>query len=570
MVTTPNFTDGTWQIVSTIHVDGDPNGDILWQNIADQSMVLWQQDGATTTSITDLPSLDDFQAVVVGDFDGDGKGDQFLRKAATGADKILLSSTGTIGNTATVADTNWSFRAAADFSGDGKDDIFSYYNTSGLLQTWEMNGTIVSDTKFIASGYTSGDLLHSVFNGTAFHTFDSLWFDVSANQYDIPSYDSGVRTVTDNFTVQAGQEFVNTGDYDGDGNADFFFRDGIGTNAGSIEVVYTNGNGETHRLGYQTETFNNAVRFQAGGDFDGDGISEVLGTDSGGEALVMNTFGGTIGNQTITGSGGADLIAGNDGNDRIFAGDGDDMVLGQDDDDTIFGGDGNDMLDGGLDDDSLFGGNGDDILQGDAGDDVLTGGAGNDRLYAGNGTDFLNGDDGDDILWGGPTSTGFDHMKGGTGNDVLMAGEAAVLLEGDSGDDQVFGGDNDDYLFGGSGNDFLVGGFNNDTLWGGSGNDILVGSDLAGSSGVSDTLNGGSGTDFFYLGNDDTAYYTIGGNAEIQDFTTSDYLVLNGFLGDYTITQAASDVEIRLGGALIADVLNSTTADVTDNMLFIA
>jgi Ca2+-binding RTX toxin-like protein len=576
MVTTPSFTDGTWQIVSTLHTAGDPNGDILWQNINDQSMVLWQQDGATTTTITDLPSLDDFQALVVGDFDGDGKADQFLRKAATGADKILLSSTGTIGNTATVANTGWDFSAAADYNGDGKDDIFSFFDSAGLLQTWEMNGTIVTDTKFIASGYGSGDQLHAVFNGAGFSTFDSLWFDDSANNYNITSYDGGVQTVTGTFTVNAGNVFVNKGDYNGDGDEDFFFRDADGSDVGSIEIVYTNEFNETARLSYEAPTFQ-GIRFEAGGDFDGDGIFEVLGRDAvGGETFVMNTFGGSVSSQTITGSAGNDLIDGNEGNDRVFGGDGDDIIFDSGttstDNDTFFGGNGNDMLDGGQQNDSLFGGDGNDLLQGGSGNDVLSGGADDDRLYAGNGTDFLYGDAGDDILWGG--SFGFDHMKGGTGNDILIGVGDRTLQEGDSGDDQMFGSSSLDYMLGGSGNDFLVGGLSLDTLWGGSGNDILIGVDIAGTSGTDDTLYGGSGGDFFYLGSDDTNYYVGAGRAFVQDFSQAagDFVMLNGTSSDYSFVDTGSNVEIRQSSdadviAVVVDV--ATAAEVSQNAIYI-
>jgi Ca2+-binding RTX toxin-like protein len=573
MVSTPNFTDGTWNIVSTLHTDGDPNGDILWQNIADQSMVLWQQDGATTTAVTDLPSLDDFEAVLVGDFDGDGKADQFLRKEATGADKILLSSTGAIGNTATLVDTNWTFSAAADFSGDGKDDIFSFYNTTGLLQTWEMDGAIVVDTKFLASGYGSGDKLHAVYNAEGFSTFTSLWWDQSVFEYDITSYVGGVGTVLDTFTVLAGNEFVNQGDYDGDGNVDFFFRDSTWPDAGSIEIVFTDGIGETGRLTFQTDTFDGTIRFEAGGDFDGDGIFEVLGQDIGGsDFFVLNTFGGSASNDDITGSEGGDFIDGQEGDNEIFARGGDDIVLGGDDKDTIFGGDGDDLINSGSGDDTAFGGVGNDLIQGMSGDDILNGGSGNDTIHAGNGTDFLHGDAGDDLLWGG--DFGFDHMKGGVGNDILMGGGDPGVLEGDSGDDRIFGGNDAEALFGGTGDDLLVGGFGIDTLRGGTGSDILIGADVEGASVHSDTLYGGTGGDFFYLGSDVATYYTAGNEAHIMDFSNAggDFVVLNGSATDYSLVDIGSDVEIRQAiGADVIAVLSgvATTAEVSDNAIYI-
>src|SRR6056297_323191 len=99
MASTPNFTDGTWEVVSTRNLGGDPNGDILWQNIANQNLTLWQQDGAATTAVADLPSITGFEVQVAGDFDGDGVADPFLRNPDSGANKVLLSSTGTLEDT---------------------------------------------------------------------------------------------------------------------------------------------------------------------------------------------------------------------------------------------------------------------------------------------------------------------------------------------------------------------------------------------------------------------------------------------------------------------------------------
>ena len=62
----------------------------------------------------------------------------------------------------------------------------------------------------------------------------------------------------------------------------------------------------------------------------------------------------------------------------------------------------------------------------------------------------------------------------------------------------------------------------------------------------------------------------MGGHARIADYSTNDYLVLNGVLANYTVSQVGSDVEIRLSGDLVADVINTTVAQVNPNMIFIA
>jgi serralysin len=93
---------------------------------------------------------------------------------------------------------------------------------------------------------------------------------------------------------------------------------------------------------------------------------------------------GSVNNDIIRGTAGANTLNGNTGNDQIFAGDGADTLLGADGDDTLQGEDGADSLDGGNGADTLRGGNGDDILIGRAGQigagEIFDGGAGSDTM----------------------------------------------------------------------------------------------------------------------------------------------------------------------------------------------
>jgi len=69
---------------------------------------------------------------------------------------------------------------------------------------------------------------------------------------------------------------------------------------------------------------------------------------------------------------------------------------------TVVAGDGNDTLTGNGARNILAGSAGSDTLIGGGGDDALWGGSGNDRLEGGDGQDSLTGEDGDDALDGGP------------------------------------------------------------------------------------------------------------------------------------------------------------------------
>ncbi|UKJ76048.1 Ig-like domain-containing protein [Azospirillum brasilense] len=207
------------------------------------------------------------------------------------------------------------------------------------------------------------------------------------------------------------------------------------------------------------------------------------------------------GDDILHGGGGNDTIASAGGNDTLYGDDGDDVVMGGEGDDWLFGGEGNDLVGGGVGNDALFGGtgrdilfgeDGDDTLTGEEGDDTLSGGAGNDLLFGGVGNDFLIGDAGDDTISGG---LGNDVALGGAGRDLIGLGAGDDLASGDGGDDTLFGEEGADTLFGGAGNDLLNGGAGNDvlfadggadTLWGGAGADVFAFGRASGGSVVMD------------------------------------------------------------------------------------
>jgi Ca2+-binding RTX toxin-like protein len=139
----------------------------------------------------------------------------------------------------------------------------------------------------------------------------------------------------------------------------------------------------------------------------------------------------------------------------LYGGDGDDTLRGTGLADVLVGGAGNDVILAGAGIDDVDGGDGDDFLVGARGPDVLMGGAGNDAIRAGADNDWVDGSAGDDVI------------TGGTGHDTLFGG---------AGDDRVNAGDGRDLALGGGGNDTLTGSLGRDMLIGGLGSDIMSGS----------------------------------------------------------------------------------------------
>ncbi len=101
----------------------------------------------------------------------------------------------------------------------------------------------------------------------------------------------------------------------------------------------------------------------------------------------MANINGNNSNNTLIGTGAADVIKGRRGDDLLEGLEGNDSLLGNAGNDTLFGGLGDDTLKGGRDADWLDGGAGNDSLAGGKGDDILNASEGNDTLNGGDGAD---------------------------------------------------------------------------------------------------------------------------------------------------------------------------------------
>lgn len=97
-------------------------------------------DGSGWASIGSAPA--EWDAVGVGDFNGDGIADLLWRNRNTGVNGYwLLDANGAITwrQLDTVGDTNWTVQAVADFDDDGTCDILWKNSSSGTVARWLMN-----------------------------------------------------------------------------------------------------------------------------------------------------------------------------------------------------------------------------------------------------------------------------------------------------------------------------------------------------------------------------------------------------------------------------------------------
>ncbi|SDE41084.1 Hemolysin-type calcium-binding repeat-containing protein [Belnapia rosea] len=344
--------------------------------------------------------------------------------------------------------------------------------------------------------------------------------------------------------------------------------DTLNGGAGSDTADYS-ASGAMLVLTLSTSTTSSATSRPSGGDATGDvlsNIENVVGTAFGdlvsGNQLDNQLVGG-LGNDTVRGNAGADLLYGDSTTEGAAQG-GVDLVDGGDGNDTLHGGAANDSLLGSFGNDELHGDAGDDLLSSSSGDDLLDGGDGNDQfvasigndtLYGGAGNDDLNASSGNDEVHGGDgndTATGADgtdSLAGDAGNDVLAAGIGLDTVTGGDGDDSLDGGQDADQVTGGSGNDTLAGGAG-DTIDGGEGIDTLTFANAAGAAGVDLTNGIGSGA-------------AAGASfANIENLTGSGFndILIGNSLNNTFVGGAGADQMIGQGGLDTADYSASDVA----------
>ncbi len=237
------------------------------------------------------------------------------------------------------------------------------------------------------------------------------------------------------------------------------------------------------------------------------GAGSASGGDAAGDQLSqIENLTGSVFNDTLVGSGVANLINAGNGNDLVQGGAGGDTLAGGAGTDTLSysqsaegvavnlalasasGGDAEgdtisefENIVGSAAADTLVGDSQANLLQGGQGDDRLSGGEGADTLQGGAGTDwaeYRSSSAGVTIDLQAGTASGGDADGDGLADIESLAGsEAADNLTGSAANNSLFGWGGNDTLAGGDGTDTLNGGAGNDTLAGGSGGDTLTGGD---------------------------------------------------------------------------------------------
>ena len=479
--------------------------------------------------------------------------DQFKLKVGNGIEKIVFAD-GEVWTLVDIIERTQMIGTAADDTitgGDYRDNIYGEAGNDTL------NGGAGNDTLY---GGADNDTLSG--QGGADALFGGDGDDLLKSDGYWDALDGGIGTDTADYSSQAGDLSINLQN----GRVDVAGPAGSGSIANVENVIGGSGNdtiigdAADNRLdggngddrlfggdGNDVLSSNKGTDFVDGGAGDdiiivGGGVENFLGGDGIDTIDYTNSRNGVtvdLATSTVSGSwavndtisGFENVVGSATGNDTLTGTSGANILQGQG---------GNDVLNGGL---------GDDVLNGGLGDDTLEGGDGNDTISSGTGTDYVDGGAGDDIIIVGG---GVETFLGGDGIDTIDYSNSRNGVTVDLATSIVSGSwaVNDTI----SGFENVIGSATgNDTLTGTSGANILQG------QGGNDVLTGGTGDDFFVLAEG-------AGVDIITDYSVADDTVkFEGFtFADLTITQNGDDTEIAYGSGNVVTLEDVLASDMVE------
>ena len=140
--------DPGWNLVGIADFNQDGRSDLLFQNPTTGSLVIWNMNGLDFQSgVSSLPAnAPDWKVVGTGDFNGDGFPDIVFQSRTTGKIKIwFMNGTAVAGaiQLASVPLPGWSVVGVGDYNGDGTADLLFQNQTTNQAVVWYMNNGVM-------------------------------------------------------------------------------------------------------------------------------------------------------------------------------------------------------------------------------------------------------------------------------------------------------------------------------------------------------------------------------------------------------------------------------------------
>jgi uncharacterized protein (DUF1800 family) len=283
------------------NADYDGQADIVWQDTATGTRVVWLMNGTTLTGAVNLGAVPTSWSMAgFGDFNGDGQTDIVWQNKVNGSRVIWLMNGTSISSVANlgVVSPQWNIAAVADFNGDGKPDLVWQKNVTGACTIWLMNGTHYAGSAGLPSVPVSWGIVGAGdFNGDG--KADILWQNNVMGARVVWLMNGTSYNANANLGVVPVQwGIVGVGDFNGDGQPDLLFQNNT-TGARQIWMM----NGTTHVSSVNLMNVPRAWQVAGVANLSGGGLSNLqeslAGTDPfnarSGLAIKQTTFGsGTV------------------------------------------------------------------------------------------------------------------------------------------------------------------------------------------------------------------------------------------------------------------------------------